>query len=426
LNTLQTHDSLLGAVSVHHLRAYLTRHGWTEEKFKLQDRKDVIPFHGPQDKDHLDVEGKRLVLFVPASKQRPDFSSDVQEVINALRIIEGRRADDILHEIVGPEQAGNGHPTGETRSTAKEPCLLSDLALHEHIKQMALGRASQDHFLREVEATINHAIRSVIRDRRQLAQEREDLTQEARRHLIENIRSYAFDRGPVRSWVYVVVKRSVIDWLRKHRKEETIPSHELEILIQDSVTKCGWEDIDELYRAFHPGKKNVEEQLAVLGLKYVEGDTVEETVIFNLTYAGTVAYAAHLGPPILEKLQQVLPTKQLRQRQMVQMISERISEAAGRIADLRPAGPASLSYPDALDKVWSELSSLGELAGFSPRRKTLLVAVGAKPKTAEPKLDLSGSGEEIRGRERRRIHDFLDAAETWLTGLRIRGSEENR
>jgi hypothetical protein len=86
--------SLAQAVRVVDLRAYLISKGWKPRPLK---RREVILFEGP-----LADNGKPLELLVPASERLRDYPLRLEEILNALSVLEDRPVAEIIHNVVTP------------------------------------------------------------------------------------------------------------------------------------------------------------------------------------------------------------------------------------------------------------------------------------------------------------------------------------
>jgi hypothetical protein len=87
-------DSIIKAVRVGDLRAYLLSKGWQIKPFK---RSQVVYFEGPPDDN-----GNPIVQLVPASEQLRDYAERVEEIVTALSVIEDRPPSEIVRNIVSP------------------------------------------------------------------------------------------------------------------------------------------------------------------------------------------------------------------------------------------------------------------------------------------------------------------------------------
>jgi hypothetical protein len=92
-------DPRVASVRVAALRSYLSTRGW---KAKPYPGPELLVFEGPPDDD-----GEPIIQVVPSSEQMLDFHLRVTELIEALSVLEGRPAADILADIL---REGPGHP----------------------------------------------------------------------------------------------------------------------------------------------------------------------------------------------------------------------------------------------------------------------------------------------------------------------------
>jgi hypothetical protein len=82
---------LIHEIHVDDVCKYLVDRGWIIRPF---DQNEVIVFEGP-----LDDEGNPIVQLVPSSEDAPGFLLRMQELLNALAVIEERSAEQILRDI---------------------------------------------------------------------------------------------------------------------------------------------------------------------------------------------------------------------------------------------------------------------------------------------------------------------------------------
>ncbi len=105
-------DPRVQLVRVAGVQSYLLGRGW---KPKAPPGSELLVFEGPADDD-----GEPIVQVVPSSEQMLDFRLRVTELIEALSVLEGRPAVEVLGDILR-EGAGHPGPGGALPSPGEVP-----------------------------------------------------------------------------------------------------------------------------------------------------------------------------------------------------------------------------------------------------------------------------------------------------------------
>jgi DNA-directed RNA polymerase specialized sigma24 family protein len=271
---------------------------------------------------------------------------------------------------------------------------------------MSQNENAAESLVSELIPTIRQTVARVLCNSSQRRQEEEDIISDTFLKFFQRLDEVAAD-VPIRQQVRRFAKDTTIEWLRrKSVREPLFDAAKLGLLIQDDVEESGWADIEQLIR--QSSHETREEQIAILALRYVEGEKVSESVRLNLAYASAWNAAAkgNCGPS-LGSLTQSFPKH-------ANVIGEIFDATGQAFHELSEQGrlTADLFTAEIWQRVWDWFDdNLPNVPGVNRWRKTLLIGVGATPNSNQREPDLSGSVQAVADRERRRLDDQLNEAE---------------
>ena len=87
-------DPRIDRLTVAHVRAYLTTHGWKEEPFP---RPELLVFRAPKDDD----DGLAIETVLPSRESMIDYPLRIEDLVGVVAWYEDRKAAEVITDMLG-------------------------------------------------------------------------------------------------------------------------------------------------------------------------------------------------------------------------------------------------------------------------------------------------------------------------------------